>query len=89
VVAEDEADHGLEHRHVDALAAAGALAREQGGQDAAHRRQADDPVGHRRRDVARRALAGPRDQVRQRGTALDQVVVRGAGRVGAVLAEAE
>ena len=57
--------------------------------DRADRVQADDAVDQRVRDIARHAVAGPRHQRRQRGRALDQIVIGGLRRIGTILAEAE
>ena len=81
--------HGLEHRNVHALAAPGAVAMHEAGADRADRREADDAVDQRVRDIARHAVAGLRHQRRQRGGALDQIVIGGLRGIGPVLAEAE
>ena len=62
VVAHDEAGHGLEHRDVDALAAAGAIAMHEAGADRADRSEADDAVDQRVRHIARHAVTGLRHQ---------------------------
>ena len=89
VIAHHETGHGLEHRDIDALAAAGAVAIDQAGADRAHRREPDDAVDQRVRHIARHAVGGLRHQRRQRGGALDQIVIGGLCRIGPVLPEAE
>ena len=89
MVAEHEGHHGFEHRDVHPVPAAGAPPREKAGQDGAHGRLPHDAIGHGRGHVAGDAARRPRDEVRQRGGALDQVVVGRAGGIRPVLPEAE
>ena len=89
VVAHDETRHGLEHRNIQTLAASGAVAMHEACANRANRRETDDAIDQRVRNVARHAVAGLRHQRRQRGRALDQVVIGGLGGIGAILAEAE
>ena len=89
MVAEHEAHHGLEHRDVHALPTASAATGDQAGKDAAHRRDTNDAIRHRRGHKAGRAVAGAGNQIRERGRALYQVVVGGPRGIGAILAEAK
>ncbi|MGY4369943.1 hypothetical protein ACVW1A_006008 [Bradyrhizobium sp. LB1.3] len=89
VVAHDEAGHGLEHRDVDALAASGAVAVHEAGADRADGGEADNAIDQRVRHIARHAVTGLRHQRRQRGRALDQIVIGGLCGIRPVLTEAE
>src|SRR3982075_1199072 len=80
-------DLGVEQGCVDQAAAAGLLALSERRQDADHRIDAGEDVGHRNSDAGRLALRQASD-IHDPAHALDQEVVTGARRVGAVLAEA-
>ena len=89
MVAQHEAGHHLEHRHLDLLALPGAAALVQRGTDLPDRPQRDTAIHEGGGRVARLAAIG---HVRQPGNghrALDQVVERGFGRVGSALPVAE
>ena len=53
VIAEHELRHGFEHRQLDRLALAGALAAEQRGEDDVRGIEPDNAIDHRHRHVAR------------------------------------
>ena len=89
VVAHHKTRHGLEHRNVDALATPGAVAMHQAGADRTDSSQTHDAVDQRIRHIARHAVAGLRHQRGKRGGALDQIVISGLCRIGAVLTETE
>ena len=83
----EHAGHRVEQRHVDVLAAAGRLALVERGLDGDHRVETGHDVGEGDAHAMRRAvgLAGQRHDPAH---PLDDEVVAGARRVGAVLAEA-
>ncbi|MCY1225839.1 hypothetical protein D3C81_959840 [compost metagenome] len=86
VVAQHELRHGLEHRHVDGLACAGALAVEQSCRHGIGRGERDDAIGDGARRIARHVgTCAPGERGNGHG-ALDQVVIGGLGGVRAALA---
>jgi hypothetical protein len=87
VITEHEARHRLEHRQVDALALAGAVAVPQRAQHRGDGMQPHHAVGDVDRHVARYAVAAFRHQGRDAGDALHQVVIGRARGVGPVLPE--
>jgi hypothetical protein len=85
-----ELHHALEHRHLDHLALAAAFAVQQRGQQGIGGHQADTLVGDPARRILRPALrCGLRSQRGHAAAGLDQVVERGAFRIGPILAEAD
>ena len=89
MVAHHETRHGFEHRNIDALTDAGAVSMHQTGKDRAHGVEPDDTVHQRIRHIARRTVTAARHQMRQRRTALDEIVIGGLRCIGAVLAESK
>ena len=89
MIDEDEIRHRLEHRHIDALPAAGDVAVAQRREDGVDGKQTDDAVGDRQRHVARRPIAGFGEQRRNATSALDQIVVSRPRRIRPVLPIAE
>ncbi|MGY4451223.1 hypothetical protein ACVWZR_005883 [Bradyrhizobium sp. i1.3.1] len=89
MIDQHELRHRFEHRNVDALAFAGAALMHQPAHDRIDQHQADDAVGDGDGNVARRAVAGRRKQRRNRGGALDEIVIGGLCGIGAGLAVAE
>src|SRR3546814_11251190 len=80
--------HRLEHRHLDALPLARALAVQQRHRDGVDRRDAHGLVDGDGRQIARLARRHRLDR-RQPRHALDDVVIGGLVGIGAVLVEAE
>ena len=89
MVAHHELRERLEHRHLDRLAAAGALRIEDGGQQRDRRLQPHRAVGQRDRRVARLGATLLREQRGDADGPLNQVVVRGLAGVRAVFAVTE
>ena len=89
VVAEHALHQRFEHRHLDRLAFAAAQPVDQRPEHGVDQAQARVAVGHRHRDVARPLGAGALEQAGDARHALHQVVERGLGRIGAVLAETD
>ena len=75
MIAEHELRHGLEHRQLDRLAFAGAVAVKQRGEHDMRGIDADDAIRQRQRNVARLLSAGLRSGRRQRADALNEIVV--------------
>ena len=81
------ADGGIDQRGVDKAALAGALALRKRGEDADHRIDAGEDVGHRHAGAGRLAIGGA-GEAHEAADALRHQVVAGARGIGAVLAEA-
>ena len=88
VFGKHELRHGLEHRHFDPLANAGARARQQSGEQRIGRRRTDNAVDRRHRDEARLA-GGALQQHRNPRRCLDQVVVGRAPGIAPAAAVAD
>ncbi len=88
VIDQHELRHGLEHRQLDRLALAGAVALDQGREDDMDRVEADDAIGDRQRHIARLAAADAADQPGDRRDALDEIVIGRPARIGPALAVA-
>ena len=74
---------------IDALAAPGTVAVDEAGAYGSDSREPDNTIDQRVGDIAWHAVAGLRHQRRQRGRALNQIVIGRFGGIGPVLAEAE
>ena len=86
MVAQHELRHGLEHRQLDRLALAGAVAAEYGGEDDVRGVDADDAVDHCQRHIARPLAAGLGNDGRQRADALNEVVISRLAGIGSGVA---
>ena len=86
--AQHEGHHRLEHRDLDSLTPSGAGAPVKRRQDGVDASQPYRPVDECERNIAWPVITGRGDQRRQADGALNQVVIRGPGCIGTVLAEA-
>ena len=89
MIAEHELRHGLEHRQLDRLAFAGAVAADQRGKHDMRGIDADNAIGQRQRHVTRLLAAGLSGGRRQRADALNEIVVGGLAGIRSVVAVAD
>ena len=86
MIAQHELRHSLEHRHLDRLTFAAAVAMEDGGEYGVSRIDADDAIDHGQRHVARLLFGRQRDKRRKCAEALNKIVVGGLAGIGAIVA---